>query len=139
MVMRVVLLSLALIAAGSSAFAQDRSPMLRQTLVDLAYVLGESHAIRQACSGAADQHWRLRMIAMVEAEQPDAALDRRLRESFNTGFANRQSEFRGCSSGTKRAETQAMARGRSLAQRLARAKANAVESPDSMAETEQVR
>ena len=89
--MRVALISLALIAVGSEAFAQDRSPVLRQTLVDLAYVLGESHALRQACSGPADQHWRVRMIAMVDAEQPEAALDRRLRESFNTGYANRQS------------------------------------------------
>ena len=137
--MRVALISLALIAGGSAAFGQDRSPVLRQTLVDLAYVLGESHALRQTCSGPADQHWRMRMIAMVDAEQPEAALDRRLRESFNTGYANRQSEFRGCSPGAKRAEVQAMARGRELAGRLARAKAGLAISPDSMAETQRVR
>ena len=137
--MRAALISMVLILVGSVAHAQDRSPVLRQTLVDLAYVLGESHALRQACSGPTDQHWRMRMIAMVDAEQPEAALDRRLRESFNTGFANRQSEFRGCGPGAKRAEVQAMARGRDLAGRLARAKAGLPIAADSMADMPRVR
>lgn len=116
--MRRLLLILALCAPALSAQAQDRSPALRQTLVDLAYVLGEAHALRQVCTGAEDQFWRTRMIRMVDVEQPDAALDRRLKESFNTGFASRQSEFGSCGAGSRRAEAAATSRGRDIAQKL---------------------
>lgn len=126
--MRLPLIALALVvtALASSAQAQqaqqaqsqDRTPAVRQSLVDLAYVLGESHALRQACLGEDDQYWRTRMIRMVDTEQPDAALDRRLKESFNTGFASRQSEFPTCTGATRRAEIATAARGQSLATRL---------------------
>lgn len=121
--MRATAVGLALLFAASPISAQERSPALRQNLVDLAYVLGESHALRQACSGRQDQHWRTRMIALVEAEQPDANLDRRLKESFNSGFATWQSQYPGCTATARRAEAQAMGRGRVLAERLASAKA----------------
>jgi len=91
---------------------------VRQSLVDLAYVLGEAHALRQACQGEDDQYWRTRMIRMVDTEQPDAALDRRLKESFNTGFASRQGEFPTCTGATRRAEIATAARGQSLAAQL---------------------
>jgi len=107
-----------LLAPAPCAMAQDRSPALRQTLVDLAYVLGEAHALRQACQGAEDQYWRTRMIKLVDAEQPDAALDRRLKESFNTGFASRQSEFPACSAATHRAAAAVAAHGQQLANAL---------------------
>jgi uncharacterized protein (TIGR02301 family) len=130
-------LCLGLLAASTSAAqAQERSPALRQSLVDLAYVLGESHALRQACSNRQDQHWRTRMIDLVATEQPDAALDRRLRESFNSGFATRQGQFPNCTAATRRAEAQTMARGRSLSERLAQIRAAA---PDNVAEDPRVR
>lgn len=121
--MRVQLLlaaALAVLGTAVSAQAQDRSPGLRQTLVDLAYVLGESHALRQACLGAEDQFWRSRMIKLVDAEQPDAALDRRLKEAFNTGYASRQSEFPECTGAARRAEINALNKGQSLAGQLAK-------------------
>ena len=110
---------MALLLPLSNAMAQDRTPVLRQTIVDLAYVLGESHALRQACHGADDQFWRLRMIKMVDAEQPDAALDRRLKESFNTGFAVRQGEHVTCAMSRAPAVAAAQ-RGRDLAGKLAK-------------------
>jgi uncharacterized protein (TIGR02301 family) len=111
-------LALAVTALAMPAFAQDRTPAVRQSLVDLAYVLGEAHALRQACLGEDDQYWRTRMIRMVDTEQPDAALDRRLKESFNTGFASRQGEFPTCTGATHRAEIATAARGQSLATQL---------------------
>ncbi len=110
-----IMLALALLAQAAPAAAQDRGPALRQSLVDLAYVLGEAHALRQACQGAEDQYWRTRMIKLVDAEQPDAALDRRLKESFNTGFASRQSEFPTCSAASHRAAVAVAAHGQQLA------------------------
>nr|QQZ52083.1 TIGR02301 family protein [Phenylobacterium glaciei] len=53
--------------------------------------------MRQACAGLDDQYWRTRMMNLVSTEKPDTALDARLKESFNTGFASRQSEFQACS------------------------------------------
>ncbi|MDO8380843.1 TIGR02301 family protein [Phenylobacterium sp.] len=118
--MRRLMLPLALAALALPALAQDRSPALRQSLVDLAYVLGESHALRQACVGVEDQYWRTRMINMVEAEKPDESLDRRLKESFNTGFASRQSEFQACTSASRRAEMAAASHGLDISNRLAK-------------------
>ena len=113
-------LALALVALP--AFAQERSPDLHQTLAELAYVLGESHALRQACSGSGDQFWRNRMIRMVEAEQPEPALDRQIKEGFNAGFIARRSEFPRCGPGVRRAQAAVAAHGRDLSARLARAK-----------------
>ena len=102
------------------AAAQERTPAERQTLIDLSYILGESHALRQACAGAEDQFWRGRMQRLVQAEQPDAALDRRLKEAFNTGFVAGQTAFSSCTPQSRQAEAKAAARGRVLASGLAR-------------------
>ena len=110
----------ALTLVASAASAQERSPAERQTLIDLSYVLGESHALRQACAGAEDQFWRQRMQRLVQAEQPDAAFDRRLKESFNTGFVAGQTAFSSCSPQSRQAESRAAARGRALAASLTR-------------------
>lgn len=117
-VMRRHMLILALAAVAFPVLAQDRSPALRQNLVDLAYVLGESHALRQACAGLDDQYWRTRMMNLVSTEKPDTALDARLKESFNTGFASRQSEFQACSPASRRAELAAANHGLDISNRL---------------------
>ena len=119
--MRPLLLTLVLLAGPATALAQDRPPAVRQNLIDLAYVLGEAHALRQVCEGIQDQFWRQRMIRLVDTEQPDAAMERRLRENFNTGFATRPGEFPTCTPAAQTAEAAAMRRGRGLAERLARA------------------
>ena len=118
--MRRLIVPFALAALALPALAQDRSPALRQSLVDLAYVLGESHALRQACTSLEDQYWRTRMMNMVAEERPDEALDRRLKESFNTGFASRQSEFPACTPASRRAEAAAANHGVDISTRLAK-------------------
>lgn len=105
-------------AAAFPVLAEDRTPAQRQALVDLAYVLGESHALRQACEGAYDQFWRNRMMNMTDAEAPEPALDRRLKGAFNSGFAARRAEFPGCSYESQRAEAAAARRGERIARRM---------------------
>ena len=95
-----------------------RSPDQRQAMVDLAYVLGEAHALRQACDGPNDQTWRARMSRMITVEAPDAALQRRMVDTFNAGFMARQAENPTCGPGVPEAERATAARGRALAQRL---------------------
>ena len=63
---------LAALALAAPARAQPRE----QTVADLAFAMGQSHALRQLCQGATDQYWRERMQRMTELEAPDPA-DRR--------------------------------------------------------------
>ncbi|TCS18094.1 TIGR02301 family protein [Caulobacter sp. BK020] len=115
------LLVLAVLSGTGPALAQDRSPAERQTLLDLAFTLGESHALRQVCEGAGDQYWRARMMRLVEVEKADQAFDAQLRDRFNTGFAAGQGQFTECGEASLRAEQQAAVKGRALAARLSRA------------------
>lgn len=124
----------ALVAAP--VLAQERDAHERQRLLDLAYALGESHALRQACEGESDQYWRARMVRLTEVEQADQAFDVQLRERFNTGFAARRSEYPTCDDSSRKAEQQAARRGQALAQKLSQSVRQARHAPDSMADDE---
>jgi uncharacterized protein (TIGR02301 family) len=114
---RLIGLILALGAAAPAA-AQERSPADRQTLVALAYALGQSHALRQICLGASDYYWRHRMQQLVAAEQPDGPFNRRLADSFNDGFVASRQAFPTCNAAAK-AEAEAIAtKGGELAEDL---------------------
>jgi uncharacterized protein (TIGR02301 family) len=105
-----VLIAVALVA---------RTPDQRQALVDLAYVLGEAHALRQACAGIKDQTFRLKMNRMIEVEQPEEIERRRLVERFNAGFMTRQAEYPACGPAVENARRATAERGERLARRLA--------------------
>jgi uncharacterized protein (TIGR02301 family) len=87
----------------------------RQSLLDLAFTLGESHALRQVCEGTGDQYWRSRMVRLTEVEKADQAFDAQLRDKFNTGFAARQGEFPECDDASRQAEQQTARKGQALA------------------------
>jgi uncharacterized protein (TIGR02301 family) len=104
-----------------AAFGQApaaRTPAERQTLADLAFVLGQSHALRQACAGAADQYWRGRMNDLVATERPDPGFERQLKLAFNNGYVAAQSAFPRCSRAARARLRQTAARGRDLAASL---------------------
>ena len=119
--MRLALLTAAVLFADP-ALAQDRPAEMREALVGLTRVLGESHALRQACEGVSDQNWRGRMNRLVETEQPDEDLDARMKASFNAGFAESRRLYPVCSDGSRRALALAAIRGRELSTTLAHAK-----------------
>lgn len=130
----------ALIAASlaSAALAQERAPEERQNLIDLAYTLGESHALRQICEGENDQFWRSRMVRLTEVEQADQAFDAQLRERFNTGFAAGKGAFPLCDASSRKAEQQSARKGQALALKLSqsmRVVQQPEPDPDSVAET----
>jgi uncharacterized protein (TIGR02301 family) len=114
------LLVFVLLSWSGSALAQDRGPAERQILLDLAFTLGESHALRQVCEGGDDQYWRSRMVRLTEVEKADQAFDAQLRDKFNTGFAARQGEFPACDEGSRQAGQQTARKGQALAARLSR-------------------
>ena len=120
--MRPALLLLILSALPLPAFAQERSIEMRESLVSLARVLGESHALRQACEGGEDQFWRSRMNRLVDTEQAEPALEREMKDSFNAGFADARRLYPACGDGTRRAQGAAAVRGRELAFGLSQAK-----------------
>ncbi len=105
-------------ALAPLAMAQERDAGERQRLLDLAYTLGESHALRQACQGETDQYWRARMVRMTEVEQADQAFDAQMREKFNTGFAAGRSAYPTCDDSSRKAEQQSARRGQALAQKM---------------------
>lgn len=114
------LLAVVALCAGGSALAQDRAAAERQTLLDLAFTLGESHALRQVCEGGDDQYWRSRMVRLTEVEKADPAFDVQLRERFNAGFAARQGVFPGCDDASRQAEQLTALKGQALATKLSR-------------------
>jgi uncharacterized protein (TIGR02301 family) len=118
---RVLPIAAALLLAPVPSLAQERSPEMRQTLAELSRVLGESHALRQACEGGDDQYWRTRMNRLVETEGGDPEAEARLKDQFNAGFAEGRRLYRGCDDSTRRAQGLMAARGRELATTLSHA------------------
>jgi len=133
---------LAAAATGALAQSQERVGEERQRLLDLAYALGESHALRQACEGEDDQYWRARMMRLAEVERASEALEAQLRERFNTGFTSRRGEYPVCDDASRKAEARAALRGQALALKLAQSVVQVrreAPAPDSMAEGEAAR
>ena len=116
------LLALALVAAFAvPAGAQERAPIARRTLADLAYVLGQAHGLAQVCD-TASQTWRSRMIRLVELERPDPAFRGQLFSGFNAGYASAQAAHPRCGGRSRAAYAEAVARGRDLARVLSAAR-----------------
>jgi uncharacterized protein (TIGR02301 family) len=116
--MRPLLIAIVLAACAAPAFAQERNPAERQVMVDLAYVLGESHALRQTCEGSGDMFWRSRMEEMLRVEAADQGFVNRMTLSFNSGFAAGQAGFPACDAQLKAEARRISARGRELSARL---------------------
>jgi uncharacterized protein (TIGR02301 family) len=116
------LVAIMALAPGAEADGQtlQRSPNQRQNLLQLAYALGETHALHRLCAGPGDGLWYRRMKQLEAQEQADEGFRRRLVESFNAGFVGRQGEFASCSSQSRAAEQAAAGRGAALAAKLAR-------------------
>lgn len=137
---RLFLIGIALAAVvATPVLAQERDARERQRLLDLAYTLGESHALRQACQGESDQYWRSRMVRLTEVEQADQAFDAQMRERFNTGFASRRSEYPTCDDASRKAEQQVSRKGQSQALRMSQSVRQAHRSPEPVTDGEDAR
>lgn len=82
------------LAAGVS-LAQTRAPEQRRTLLQLADVLGQAHALRLVCAPD-DQMWRARMRRLIEIETPDQAFEAELTVQFNNGFSRARKVYARC-------------------------------------------
>ena len=117
-----LLIAIAMIASSTPALAQERPAELRAALVGLTRVLGESHALRQACEGADDQYWRSRMNRLLEAETPDAEFEDQMKANFNAGFAETRRLYPICNDSARRAQGLAAMRGQELSAALSHAR-----------------
>jgi len=104
------------------AAAPDRPPVGRQAVADLAYALGQIHALSQVCLGEADQDWRERMNRLLTFEAPSAGADeparRALVDRFNAGFALSRAEYPACTPEAEAARQAAARAGLSLSRQL---------------------
>jgi len=107
-----------LLALSGPAAAQERPPADRQSLLELARVLGESHAIRRACVSEDDLEWRNRMEQLLAVEAPDQAFKIRLILAFNNGFAAGQSGKATCNAQLRTQAVTLARRGQALAKAL---------------------
>jgi uncharacterized protein (TIGR02301 family) len=122
----VLLLALGHLTLAGESAAQPfprRDGVERQVVVQLAYVLGQAHALHRLCAGPGDATWYARMQRLESQEAYDETSRRQLIESFNAGFAAGQTEFPDCSRRSRAAERALAARGRALAEQLAQAPA----------------
>lgn len=115
-------LIIAIALAATPVLAQERPPEMRGALTSLTRVLGEAHALRQACEGREDQYWRSRMSRLMETEQPDPAFEAQLKDGFNAGFAEAKRLHPVCGDDARQAMALAAVRGREIAGKLAHAK-----------------
>ena len=112
----------AVLAGAGAAKGQEpprRSGLDRQVVVQLAYTLGEAHALRRLCSGPGNATWYAKMQRLETQEAPDDAARAQLVESFNAGFAARQAQFVACSRRSRAPERSVAQQGAALARRLA--------------------
>jgi uncharacterized protein (TIGR02301 family) len=106
-------LILALTVAGVLAAAPSapRTPDQRQALADLAYVLGEAHALRRLCLGSTDAVWYDRMQRLLMIEAPEPSFRAKLASGFNAGFLAAQAEHSACNDASRAAERRSSVRG----------------------------
>jgi uncharacterized protein (TIGR02301 family) len=94
-----------------------------QAASDLAYALGEMHALTQICVGESDQSWRERMNRMLPLETPTASMTDPVRtaliERFNAGFALKRATHPACTPEAEADRQAAARRGLTLSRRLA--------------------
>lgn len=122
MAMRWLSLTLAMALLSGPAAAQERTPEQVSTLVELARVMGESQALRQVCLGDDDRHWRTRLTSLIDNEQAEPELEKRLSGSFNAGMVAWRKIYPDCGPATRQAQADVADRGRKLSTRLAEAK-----------------
>ena len=106
------------LAVASPAIAQQRTPSTRQALVELSRVIGESHALRQACKGAGDQFWRVRMQQLLGRDASEPALKTLLSVAFNDGYHAAQERFPKCGKAARTEARRIAASGKALSERL---------------------
>lgn len=121
--LRSALLALLTLPAASAAAqepARPAPPGHWQTVVELAQVLGQTHWVRILCNGDQDETWRRYMQDLLELEGREGDQHTQLVGAFNQGFRQLRATYRSCSEDMKAVEGRLAARGKDLADQIAR-------------------
>lgn len=86
----------------------------RQDLVDRAYMMGQTQALRQTCAGPEDQYWRGRMSGLIDAMSTDPDFSYLLSDAFNRGYEAAHADFPICDERTHSEEVRVAARRKAL-------------------------
>jgi uncharacterized protein (TIGR02301 family) len=91
-------MTLALLAASIIAVTglPARTAAERQLLDQLAFTLGQVHALHRVCAGPDDDTWRGRMARLMEIEAVSETRKAELTARFNAGFAAEGAKARSC-------------------------------------------
>ena len=110
-----------LLLVGGAAVAEPAPPVRtaaeRQVLTDLAFVLGQAHALHRVCAGPTDDTWRGRMAKLLQVEAAGDALKARLTDSFNAGFTSKDAQAKDCAAAST-AEASVAKHGAELSRKL---------------------
>jgi len=87
---------------------------------ELAETLGRAHAVRALCNGDQDGTWRNYMLNMMSYEAPSGPRRAALTEAFNRGYRSQSRETPNCNDASSRVEAGIAARGKELADTIAR-------------------
>lgn len=87
---------------------------------DLAEILGRAHAVRTLCNGDQDVTWRNYMVNMMSYEAPSGPRRASVTEAFNRGYRSQTRETPACSNASAQIEAGIAARGKALADEIAR-------------------
>ena len=91
-----LLASIALIAAGTSARAETVAAPFDGSLQRLAEILGALHYLRGVCGAYEGLKWRNERQSLVVAETPSGVRRARMIASFNRGYYGYQQSYRTC-------------------------------------------
>ena len=89
-------------------------------VLQLATTLGEAHAIRSMCNSDSDQTWRNYMLGLLDIEATTPQRRSALSSAFNRGYRSQERAANGCPPSMVRAEADLAARGRALADAIAK-------------------
>lgn len=99
----------------------QRSGKYYSDALQLARLLGRAHAIRVTCNGRSDQFWRVYMQEMLDLEAPSQGSFRdSMARAFNDAYSSESSFRNWCNDAAIAAEANYAARGRVIAEGLAK-------------------
>ncbi|MBS0249711.1 MAG: TIGR02301 family protein [Proteobacteria bacterium] len=116
-----IVLMLALSAAGGPAFAASDSKPYDDRLMRLSEILGAIHYLRELCGANEGQYWRDRMNDLMNAEGSTALRRAKLTRAFNQGYRSYSRTYNTCSPSAQTAITRFLSEGSELSNGMLKA------------------
>lgn len=121
----VLTIAVALLVSGPASAQDPVETRIPKTaplhmISELAETLGRAHAVRTLCNGDQDGYWRNYMLTMMSYEASGGPRRAALTDAFNRGYRAQNRETPSCTDSSSAAEARIAARGKELADAIAR-------------------